>query len=36
MAVLSAKNLAKSYKKRKLVPDVSLEVESGQIVGLLG
>ncbi|MDF5404399.1 ATP-binding cassette domain-containing protein, partial [Vibrio parahaemolyticus] len=36
MAVLSAKNLAKSYKKRKVVTDVSLEVESGQIVGLLG
>ncbi|MBE3769583.1 LPS export ABC transporter ATP-binding protein [Vibrio parahaemolyticus] len=30
------KNLAKSYKKRKVVTDVSLEVESGQIVGLLG
>lgn len=36
MATLSAKNLAKSYKKRKVVTDVSLEVQSGQIVGLLG
>ncbi|NLS12404.1 LPS export ABC transporter ATP-binding protein [Vibrio sp. SM6] len=36
MAVLKAANLAKSYKKRKVVTDVSLQVESGQIVGLLG
>ncbi len=36
MAVLTAQNLAKSYKKRKVVADVSLRVESGQIVGLLG
>ncbi|MDW6002866.1 LPS export ABC transporter ATP-binding protein [Vibrio mangrovi] len=36
MAVLKAEHLAKSYKKRKVVSDVSLQVESGQIVGLLG
>jgi lipopolysaccharide export system ATP-binding protein len=36
MAVLKAAHLAKSYKKRKVVSDVSLTVESGQIVGLLG
>ena len=36
MAVLKAKNLAKTYSKRKVVTDVSLQVESGQIVGLLG
>ncbi|MDN3696711.1 MULTISPECIES: LPS export ABC transporter ATP-binding protein [Vibrio] len=36
MSVLKAENLAKSYKKRKVVTDVSLEVNSGQIVGLLG
>ncbi|MGF1854208.1 LPS export ABC transporter ATP-binding protein [Vibrio satsumensis] len=36
MAVLKAKNLAKTYNKRKVVTDVSLQVESGQIVGLLG
>lgn len=36
MAILEAKNLAKSYKKRAVVKDVSLSVKSGQIVGLLG
>jgi lipopolysaccharide export system ATP-binding protein len=36
MAILKAEHLAKSYKKRQVVSDVSLQVESGQIVGLLG
>ncbi len=36
MPVLSAANLAKSYKGRAVVRDVSLSVRSGQIVGLLG
>lgn len=36
MSTLIAKNLAKSYKKRQVVKDVSLQVNSGQIVGLLG
>lgn len=36
MATLKAENLSKSYKGRKVVKDVSLQVESGQIVGLLG
>ncbi len=36
MAVLTASNLAKSYRGRPVVRDVSLEIESGQIVGLLG
>ncbi|MCE0494055.1 LPS export ABC transporter ATP-binding protein [Vibrio salinus] len=36
MAILKAQHLAKSYKKRKVVSDVSLSVNSGQIVGLLG
>lgn len=36
MASLEAKNLAKSYKGRHVVIDVSLTVEEGQIVGLLG
>lgn len=36
MAILKASNLAKSYKKKRVVLDVSLTVESGQIVGLLG
>ena len=36
MATLKAQNLAKSYKGRQVVRDVSLSIESGQIVGLLG
>ncbi|GGP77895.1 LPS export ABC transporter ATP-binding protein [Shewanella ulleungensis] len=33
---LTAENLAKSYKARQVVKDVSLTVKTGQIVGLLG
>src|SRR5476649_2426691 len=36
MATLIAENLAKAYKGRKVVEDVSLSVNSGEIVGLLG
>lgn len=36
MAILKASHLAKSYKKRPVIRDVSLTVESGAIVGLLG
>lgn len=36
MPSLHALNLAKSYKTRKVVIDVSISVTSGQIVGLLG
>lgn len=36
MSELVAANLAKSYKGRQVVRDVSLTVQSGQIVGLLG
>ena len=36
MATLSATNLAKAYKSRQVVRDVSLSVSTGQIVGLLG
>lgn len=36
MKTLSAKHLAKSYNGRAVVKDVSMTVESGQIVGLLG
>lgn len=36
MAKLEARNLAKSYKGRNVVIDVSMSVEKGQIVGLLG
>lgn len=35
-ATLSAHNLAKAYKKRQVVKDVSLTIEQGDIVGLLG
>lgn len=33
---LRAENISKRYKKRKVVKDVSVEVEQGEIVGLLG
>lgn len=33
---LVAKNLAKSYKGRQVVKDVSLTVDAGEVVGLLG
>jgi len=33
---LRADNLIKTYKKRKVVNDVSVQVEQGEIVGLLG
>jgi lipopolysaccharide export system ATP-binding protein len=36
MRKLQALNLAKSYKGRTVVKDVSIEIQSGQIVGLLG
>ncbi|NHB92992.1 LPS export ABC transporter ATP-binding protein [Photorhabdus cinerea] len=36
MATLNAENLAKAYKGRKVVENVSLNVNSGEIVGLLG
>lgn len=36
MSTLTASNLAKSYKGRQVVKDVSLSIQSGQIVGLLG
>ncbi|MFT5781258.1 MAG: lipopolysaccharide export system ATP-binding protein [Pseudomonas sp.] len=36
MATLTAQHLAKSYKGRQVVRDVSLSIDSGQIVGLLG
>lgn len=35
-STLIVKNLAKSYKDRKVVHDVSLSIQSGQVVGLLG
>jgi lipopolysaccharide export system ATP-binding protein len=36
MSVLRATHLAKSYRRRQVITDLSIEVESGQIVGLLG
>ncbi|EEB80552.1 MAG: LPS export ABC transporter ATP-binding protein [Halioglobus sp.] len=36
MACLQANNLAKAYRGREVVRDVSLQVDSGQVVGLLG
>ncbi len=36
MSILSAKHLAKKYKSRSVVKDVSLSVTSGEVVGLLG
>lgn len=35
-STLIAKHLAKSYKGRKVVHDVSVSIQSGQVVGLLG
>ncbi|MDO6514164.1 MULTISPECIES: LPS export ABC transporter ATP-binding protein [unclassified Neptuniibacter] len=36
MSLLEAKNLAKRYKGREVVKDVSLQIKNGEIVGLLG
>lgn len=36
MSTLAASNLAKSYRGRAVVKDVSLSVDSAQVVGLLG
>ena len=36
MSILRAQHLAKQYKGHRVIEDVSLEVESGSIVGLLG
>ena len=36
MSTLIAQHLAKSYKGRAVVRDISLSIDSGQIVGLLG
>jgi lipopolysaccharide export system ATP-binding protein len=36
VSMLRAEHLVKSYKKRKVVRDVSLQVRQGEVVGLLG
>lgn len=36
MKTLSVRHLAKSYKRRRVVQDISLSIDQGRIVGLLG
>ncbi|MDG1293337.1 MAG: LPS export ABC transporter ATP-binding protein [Pseudomonadales bacterium] len=36
MGKLTAQHLAKSYRQRKVISDVSIEINSGEVVGLLG
>jgi len=36
MQILSTLELTKSYKRRKVVDDISLEIAQGEVVGLLG
>ena len=36
MSVLSIRHLVKTYRKRRVVKDVSLTVQSGEVIGLLG
>ena len=36
MQVLRGRSLAKSFRKKRVVDDVSLEVREGEVVGLLG
>lgn len=36
MHILRAENLAKSYRGHPVVRDVTLSIQSGQVVGLLG
>jgi lipopolysaccharide export system ATP-binding protein len=36
MSILSAQNLSKTFRRREVVKDVSINVKEGEIVGLLG
>jgi lipopolysaccharide export system ATP-binding protein len=36
MSLLQTHNLGKSYQSRRVVDDVSVSIQSGQVVGLLG
>lgn len=36
MSILSVRHLSKSYRSRKVVSDISLSVQSGETIGLLG
>ena len=34
--ILSALNLSKSYGKKTVIKDISLEIKRGEVIGLLG
>ena len=36
MSILSVRHLSKSYRSRKVVSDLSLSIQSGETIGLLG
>ena len=36
MKILEVKNINKSFDGKKIIDDVSFDIESGKIVGLLG
>ena len=36
MPVLETVNIAKQYKKRRVVDGISLKVETGRVIGILG
>ena len=36
MQILKTENLVKTYRGRKVVNEVSLEIRQGEVVGLLG
>ena len=36
MSILSAQEISKSFKLRKVVKNLSLEIKNGEVVGLLG
>ena len=36
MSILSVQDISKSYKLRKVVKNISIEIKSGEVVGLLG
>ena len=36
MSILSVQDIAKRYKFREVVKGISLEITSGEVVGLLG
>ena len=36
MSILKCNNLEKKYNSKKVVQDISIEVNSGEVIGLLG